>query len=366
MLKMIYEFFQMDPSSGVLHSLEDLLAVKLHGNRLDLFLRSWDAVLIGITKPVDPDLKLALFVQQIANCNKLLAEYREYSLAEAGTYKKSYDYLYNAARMTVERERHLHNRERVKTHLFDAMPAGRAEEDDNPAPKGNKDKDSGFIDKEECGRDGKRICFNFARGTCKRGSDCSFSHEFDISKYNKGKEGSHKDRVTRDNPVYRTVVCQWWARDGKCKHGDQCTFSHDRRFKGGRNSSNNNRDKDGRNRSRDKGGRNRSSDKHDRKRSRDKDDRHRRKYSRDRSNSRDKHKGRHRDKHDRPRNKNSGYSKDCVIEHQDGTFSYPGRSGKDPKEASSAVAVETSPDSESETSSSPSSDSKGSNSSRNR
>ncbi len=64
-LRQVYDFFKLDPSSGVLHNIEDLQAVKLQGNRLDLFLRSWDAVLIGMTKPPDPDLKHALFQKQL-------------------------------------------------------------------------------------------------------------------------------------------------------------------------------------------------------------------------------------------------------------------------------------------------------------
>eukprot|EP00972_Heterocapsa_arctica_P021347 3143907-Heterocapsa_arctica.AAC.1 len=38
----IYQFFKVDPNSGVFFGIEDLLAVEMHGEKLIEFLAEWD------------------------------------------------------------------------------------------------------------------------------------------------------------------------------------------------------------------------------------------------------------------------------------------------------------------------------------
>eukprot|EP00972_Heterocapsa_arctica_P085905 12659232-Heterocapsa_arctica.AAC.1 len=55
----IYEFFKVDPNSGSLLGIEDLMAVVLHGMKLDEFLAEWDRVLIHMQEPPAQDVALA-------------------------------------------------------------------------------------------------------------------------------------------------------------------------------------------------------------------------------------------------------------------------------------------------------------------
>eukprot|EP00972_Heterocapsa_arctica_P000888 123796-Heterocapsa_arctica.AAC.1 len=52
----IYQFFKMDPNSGALFGVEDLIAIVMRGNKLDEFLAEWDRVIIHMENPPDSDM----------------------------------------------------------------------------------------------------------------------------------------------------------------------------------------------------------------------------------------------------------------------------------------------------------------------
>jgi hypothetical protein len=52
------------------------------------------------------------------------------------------------------------------------------------------------------------VCRFFAKGECKNGDDCSFSHDVDA------------------DALAQIDLCVHFAH-GKCKKGDECTFNHD-------------------------------------------------------------------------------------------------------------------------------------------
>eukprot|EP00927_Polykrikos_kofoidii_P053728 TRINITY_DN4828_c0_g3_i1.p1 TRINITY_DN4828_c0_g3~~TRINITY_DN4828_c0_g3_i1.p1 ORF type:complete len:1132 (-),score=141.05 TRINITY_DN4828_c0_g3_i1:52-3366(-) len=79
-----------------------------------------------------------------------------------------------------------------------------------------------------------RVCNFFAWGTCRRGESCPFVHSDDqndgglAKECDDGYEGSDSNSVLeRPNRFKRmkAAVCSFFAR-GECKKGDQCSFSH--------------------------------------------------------------------------------------------------------------------------------------------
>jgi hypothetical protein len=56
----------------------------------------------------------------------------------------------------------------------------------------------------------KKPCFNWAKGTCRNGDGCQYSHD--------GPEGTA--------PLRKKNPCFNWAK-GTCRNGDQCQYSHD-------------------------------------------------------------------------------------------------------------------------------------------
>lgn len=60
-----------------------------------------------------------------------------------------------------------------------------------------------------------RVCYDFMRGTCRRGDRCAFEH----AETKAMKRGAALDKTKRR-------ACDAFARTGKCRFGDKCLFSH--------------------------------------------------------------------------------------------------------------------------------------------
>lgn len=54
-----------------------------------------------------------------------------------------------------------------------------------------------------------QVCRFFAKGECRNGDACTFSHDFD------------------EASLQQIDLCIHWASHGSCKKGDECTFQHD-------------------------------------------------------------------------------------------------------------------------------------------
>uniref|UniRef100_A0A3Q3W1M4 Cleavage and polyadenylation specificity factor subunit 4 n=1 Tax=Mola mola TaxID=94237 RepID=A0A3Q3W1M4_MOLML len=79
------------------------------------------------------------------------------------------------------------------------------------------------------------VCKHWLRGLCKKGDQCEFLHEYDMTKmpecyfYSKFGECSNKEcPFLHIDPESKIKDCPWYDR-GFCKHGPDCRHRHTRR-----------------------------------------------------------------------------------------------------------------------------------------
>ncbi|XP_010641024.1 cleavage and polyadenylation specificity factor subunit 4 isoform X3 [Fukomys damarensis] len=79
------------------------------------------------------------------------------------------------------------------------------------------------------------VCKHWLRGLCKKGDQCEFLHEYDMTKmpecyfYSKFGECSNKEcPFLHIDPESKIKDCPWYDR-GFCKHGPLCRHRHTRR-----------------------------------------------------------------------------------------------------------------------------------------
>ncbi|XP_064323492.1 putative cleavage and polyadenylation specificity factor subunit 4-like protein [Phalacrocorax carbo] len=79
------------------------------------------------------------------------------------------------------------------------------------------------------------VCKHWLRGLCKKGDECDFLHEYDVTKmpecyfYSKFGECSNKDcPFLHIGATTSTMACPWYDR-GFCRHGPLCKYKHTRR-----------------------------------------------------------------------------------------------------------------------------------------
>ncbi|KAG9462667.1 hypothetical protein GDO78_013622 [Eleutherodactylus coqui] len=79
------------------------------------------------------------------------------------------------------------------------------------------------------------VCKHWLRGLCKKGDQCEFLHEYDMTKmpecyfYSKFGECSNKESpFLHIDPESKIKDCPWYDR-GFCKHGPICRHRHTRR-----------------------------------------------------------------------------------------------------------------------------------------
>ena len=220
----IYQFFAVDPSAGVLFGVEDLLDVTLTGNKLDEFLAEWDRTLIHMTDPPANALRDALFIKQVKGCPKLKTESDNYYKAPVGSDTRTFEYLHTSAMLVVERERFDHARKQITAKgPRDVM----AVPGDNGKGKG-KGKRAELAQANANGSpwyDTRKDqpCFAHAAGKCLLGNKCPFSH----SKPGKGVPSAAAPAGGGAPTGKSLQPCHLWAADGTCRFGAHCAFSHD-------------------------------------------------------------------------------------------------------------------------------------------
>jgi hypothetical protein len=119
MLFLVYAYYRVDPSSGVLFEVEDLGNAELHQDKLAEFLAVWDNILIHMRRDPDADLKTALFLKEVKKPHKMKEHVKNYLVAPVGSNEKTNDYLYACATDVVERERHDSNRRNRQNREYD-------------------------------------------------------------------------------------------------------------------------------------------------------------------------------------------------------------------------------------------------------
>ena len=119
MLFLVYAYYRVDPSSGVLFEVEDLGNAELQHDKLTEFLAVWDNILIHMKRDPDLDLKTALFLKEMKKSYKMKEYVKNYLVAPVGSNEKTYDYLYACATDVVERERHESNRRSRQNREYD-------------------------------------------------------------------------------------------------------------------------------------------------------------------------------------------------------------------------------------------------------
>lgn len=77
--------------------------------------------------------------------------------------------------------------------------------------------EGGCIEKKDSSSKPKKKCFAFKKGKCKLGSECPYSHDFQVT-------------ITKDQLKERTDSekdCINWKTKGKCRKRDTCPYRHD-------------------------------------------------------------------------------------------------------------------------------------------
>ena len=224
---MVYEYMRVSEQAGALYDISDLMAVKLHNDKLEGFLQSWESILTGMKSAPDPETKEVLFLKQLQHSDQMKAEVAHYERHELGHLDHTYDFLMAAVKRRIQKKRQDKNRKAIEAALGGTKtPAA-------PAKGKGKGKAKG-------------ICYAFRDyGKCDK-EDCQYRHESNAapakgggkgkgrSKSPKGKgrgrsnspkgKGKGKSR-DRSPSAGGNKVC-WFFLQGSCKFGDKCASKH--------------------------------------------------------------------------------------------------------------------------------------------
>ena len=219
------QYFRTNEEAGALYSTEDLLKVVLHGNDLMTFIQNWDSVIAGMKIVPERHVLKDIFLRQIRGCHKIKYDLDTYERAKDGSYDKSYEFLVQAVRDVLTRERLQSNRDRVARAHNQKVGA--------PAPNANpgRARDPSAV----------KYCYDFQKGKCTR-DNCITSMrktqdpQAKIRKEKKGRgrsdsQGRDRDRsASRKRAELKKIPCRFFkGGQGKCTRGDNCAFSHETR-----------------------------------------------------------------------------------------------------------------------------------------
>ena len=56
-LQMVYRSYKTNVGHGTVYDVMDVIAVELHGNRMEHFLHRWDKVIFGLSEPMPENTK---------------------------------------------------------------------------------------------------------------------------------------------------------------------------------------------------------------------------------------------------------------------------------------------------------------------
>ena len=140
-LLMVYTPYKTIMENGTVFDIMDVIAVELHGNHMEHFLRRWDKVVLGLAEPMPENTK-AFFVSKVRNCLAFQRDYLDWKRKSDDDPTKTLETLRTAMKNIIEDAR----RDKVRDEELRGlsgytggrgrqhMPAYAAGLEDNTAP----------------------------------------------------------------------------------------------------------------------------------------------------------------------------------------------------------------------------------------
>ena len=71
---MVYKSYKTNVENGTVYDVMDVIAVELHGNHMEHFLRRWDKVMLGLSEPMPENTKgiLRLCGEELPSISKII------------------------------------------------------------------------------------------------------------------------------------------------------------------------------------------------------------------------------------------------------------------------------------------------------
>ena len=235
-LYMFNQHFKTNEEVGSLYSVEDLLKVSLIQDDLGTFIHNWDSVIAGMSHMPDETTLRDVLLRQIRKSQRLKFDLEKYERAKEGTPEHSYEFLIQAIRDLLTRERMRKNRDRIAKSHGDKYGAAAGSENRTPrTPSRARHPRAGSRSPSRSPSRGssrspsrsqsprsrsqspnRQLCKDFQRGKCNRGDACKFLHQHK-ARTPSGPKGQGKKKIN--------ATCVFW-RKGKCNQGDKCRFLH--------------------------------------------------------------------------------------------------------------------------------------------
>ena len=236
-LWMFHQHFKTNEEVGSLYSVEDLLKVTLVGDDLATFLYNFESVIAGMSHVPDEVTLRDIFLRQVRKSASIKYDLQIFDRAKEGTPTHTYEFLVNAVREYLTRERMRKNRDRIAKSHGEKYGAP-AYDTERPSPRGGRGRSSSRSSSKSRAssqrsslRSPRRsqspsnmLCHDFQRGKCTRGDKCKYLHK------PKSRSPSRQPSVSRAPLKKINATCMFWKK-GKCKKGSECRFLHEDKAK---------------------------------------------------------------------------------------------------------------------------------------
>ena len=121
---LVLKYYSTGRTAELMYSVNDLQAVRMRGDQLEAFGKSWKMVLAGLPKLPDTDILEFCYFQQVAHHKGLAEDVAHYNRAEEGTADHSYEFLIRSVERYLQRQRQIRMREQLSKGLqCNALPS---------------------------------------------------------------------------------------------------------------------------------------------------------------------------------------------------------------------------------------------------